>query len=97
MNLYEQAICYFAYSHPVIFAVDGFFTANDFASGLPFMLAFWRVFPELHKNGMVEQVERWPYPMWAASNACIKKAVELWNQHGYKPVWIAPGCVDIHA
>jgi hypothetical protein len=96
MNLYEQAICYFARAHPVILDIDGLFVPRQWGrESLPFMSDFWKVFPELRKNGMVEQVEKWPYPMYAASGACCQSAFEIWRAHGYKPVWFAPGCVGL--
>jgi hypothetical protein len=59
------------------------------------MMTFYRVFAELCKNGMVEQIESWPYPMFAASKTCPQKAFDLWKQHGYKPMWLAPGRVGL--
>lgn len=99
MNLYEQAICYFALAHPVIADIDGWYIpihmGNSDQRALPFVLEFWKVFPEMRKNGMVEVIEKWPTTMYSTSRDCLHKALEIYKKHGYKATWLIPGCVGL--
>lgn len=95
MNLYEQAICYFAYQNPVIADMGGCHLPMRREGAIPFLLEFWKVFPEMIKNGMVEQIESWPMTMYSISQAGLQAALEIWKKHGYKATWIQPGCIGL--
>jgi hypothetical protein len=89
MSNYEKCICYLANSNAEIIKLNGVYLGE-----FPF-LCFAGCFPELVKNGMVEQVENWPVIVYKLNRLGMKTAFETWKAHGYHPFYPIPGIVSI--
>lgn len=90
MSVYEQAICWLAYSNEHVIKTGGKFVSSDWR-----FLFFAGAFKELIKNKLVDRVESFPLPMYSINTHGLQVCMKTWRAHGWNPYYPQPGIISV--
>lgn len=97
MTEYENAICFCASVHPLVWVQGGKVCnihVSDSVHWLP-LAVFAPHFLQIIEDGYMDKVEQFPADGYSPNIRCLERAFELWNGAGYHSYYAQPGQVWI--